>query len=118
MPAQHVIAALLTRAQDPNAELTYMQQAARSHTIVLGWLPKLVMANMVGLFSVAYAYTTARRGATGADIFFWLGLLIIFVPAIVRLISPATPRFERISLLCVVGISFYLVRVMYSPLNF
>lgn len=118
MPAQHVIAALLTRAQDPNAELTYMQQAARSHTIVLGWLPKLVMTNMVGLFSVAYAYTAARRGATGADIFFWLGLLIIFVPAIVRLISPATSRFERISLLCVVGISFYLVRVMYSPLNF
>src|SRR4051794_38531885 len=52
MPAQHVIAALLTRAQDPNAEMTYTQQAASSHTVVLGWLPKLVMTNMVGLFSL------------------------------------------------------------------
>src|SRR5207253_960350 len=49
---------------------------------------------------------------------FWLGLLIIFVPSVVRLISPTASRFERISLLCGVGIAFLIKKVMYSPLYF
>lgn len=118
MPAQHVISALLTRAQDPNSEMVYTQQVAQSQAGVLGWLPILTLTSILGVFLVAYAYTTARSGATGAILFYWLGLLIIFVPSAVRLISPATSRFERISLLCVTGICFYLFKVMYSPLNF
>jgi hypothetical protein len=36
----------------------------------------------------------------------------------VRLISPKASRFERISLLCVVSVCFYLVKVLYNPLYF
>src|SRR5205085_11604749 len=46
------------------------------------------------------------------------GLLLIFVPNTVRLLSPVPLRLERICLLCVLGISLYLVHFMASPLHF
>ncbi|GAC1381082.1 MAG: hypothetical protein NVS4B7_03540 [Ktedonobacteraceae bacterium] len=67
---------------------------------------------------MAYACTEARNSIQGADFFFWLGLLMIYVPAVVRLLLPGASRFERISLLCSVGLCLYLVNVSLSPLYF
>lgn len=116
-----VIATVLTRARDAQPEVlspishTSRQQAAGSQTPAWGWLPMLTLTSTLGMLSVAYANNSARYGATGVDIFFWLGVLLIFVPSLVRLISPAASRFERISLLCVVGICCYLVRQLGMP---
>src|SRR5205823_3208057 len=52
------------------------------------------------------------------ELFFLPGLLIIFVPNMMRLMAPTPSRFERICLLSVVGICFYLVQLMASPLHF
>ena len=87
-----------------------------SHT--WGWLPILTLITTLGVFSVAHAFIRARLGGSEAAFFFWLGLLMIFVPATIRLLSAAPSRCERICLLCIVGTCFYLVNVMYSPLYF
>jgi Double zinc ribbon len=119
MPVQQVIAAVLTRAQDPKPEAPDTnRQKAVAQSVTWGWLPLLALTSTFGTLSVAHGFTSARLGIPGAEIFFWFGLLLIFVPATVRLISPTASRFERISLLCVVGICFYLVKVMNSPLYF
>src|SRR5204862_1717261 len=41
-----------------------------------------------------------------------------FVPNLVRLLSPTSSRLERICLLCILGMCFYLVQFMISPLYF
>lgn len=127
-PIQHIIAALLVRACDPEPELlpashqhSYAQYQKTEAGSNWGWLPSLALISTLGVFLVAYAYTSARDSSNGtgkAELFFWLGLLLIFVPSVVRLVAPHATRFERVGLLCVVGISFYLVSVMYSPLYF
>jgi hypothetical protein len=123
IPMQHVITVVLTRARDTESEAVpttqmHLQEAVLSQPIVWGWLPLVTLISTLGLLSVAYVYTSSRNGAAQANAFFWLGLLLIFVPMVVRLISPAASRFERIGLLCVVGICFYLVKVMQNPLSF
>ncbi len=45
-------------------------------------------------------------------------LLLMFTPIAVRLLLPATSRTERICLLCVLGLSCYLVKVIANPLYF
>ncbi len=120
MPIQRFIVVALTRAQDTEPEIprTRHQKVAGPEPITWGWLPMLALTSSLGVFAVAYAYNAARNNATGANIFFYFGLLLIFVPSLVRLLSPSASRFERISLLCVTGICFYLVKVMLSPLSF
>ncbi len=120
MFVQRFIAVILTRALDPEPERLDLnrQKALGSQALVWGWLPWLTLSSAFGTLIVAHAYTSARLGLPGADFFFWFGLLIIFVPATVRVLSPTASRFERICLLCIVAICFYLVKVMNSPLFF
>ncbi len=120
IPLQHLIAAILMRGRDaqPEVSLSSYQKAEASLPTTLGWLPMLTLIGTCGVFLVAYACTDARNNGKGADFFFWLGLLLIFVPPVVRLLSPVASRFERISLLCVVGLCLYLVNVSFSPLYF
>lgn len=117
---QHIIAAVLFRARDPAPELYFSsrQKTVASQPLTLGWLPVLTLTSTLGVFSVASAYISASNQFPWAEIFFWLGLLLIFAPSVMRLISPSASRLERISLLCVMTICFYLVKVMSSPLYF
>jgi hypothetical protein len=122
MPVQRFITVVLTRARDPEPEglpvrKTKDQEATVPQIIAWGWLPLLTLTNAIGLLSIAYASTRASNGATGVDMFVWFGLLVIFVPSTVRLISPVASRFERISLLCIVGICFYMVNVLLEGLG-
>src|SRR5205823_4106453 len=87
-------------------------------TSVLGLLPVLTLTSTVGLFLVSFAYYISQYGTPVLEFFFLFGLLLIFVPNVVRLMSPAPSRLERIGLLCVAGICFYLVQLMISPLHF
>src|SRR6266571_612329 len=120
LPVQHAIAAVLARAGDPEPEVPHTgdQKAAGSPAIAWGWLPILTLTSALAMLPVAYAYTSSRSGTAGAATFFWLGVLLMFVPPVVRLISPAASRFERMNLLCVVGACFYLVDVVARPFAF
>ena len=95
-----------------------LPKVSKVKAITLGSIPLLTLLSSLGVFAVAHAYNTARDNTPGSALFFWLGLLLIFVPALARLISPAPLRFERIGLVCVSAICLYLVKVMLSPLYF
>ena len=117
---QKGIGAILIRARDPQAEVSYIepQKAKEIQAQTWGWLPILALTDALGVLCMAHAFTSARLGLPGADFFFWFSLLLIFVPSTVRLLSPTASRFERISLLCMVAICFYLVKLTNSPLYF
>ena len=119
-PMHHLLISLLHRAGDPQPEA---YDADRQDTLALrlaiwGWLPWLAFASALGMALIAYAFASSRDGGTGLRIFFYPGLLLIFAPTVLRLLSPAPSRTERIGLLCVVGVCCYFIKVMGSPLYF
>jgi hypothetical protein len=83
-----------------------------------GWLPALSLIGALGLLLVAVADSGARESAAWAEVGFWSGLLTLFMPIAVRLISDRATRRERLGLVVVLGIGLYLVKVLHSPLNF
>ncbi len=115
---QRMIATGLARLQDPQPEGLFTRglQAVKPES-VLGLLPVLTLTSTSGLLLVSFAFYISPYGNIALEFFFYLGLLLMFVPNVVRLMSPAPSRLERICLLCVVGICFYLVQLMVSPLR-
>lgn len=83
-----------------------------------GWLPALSLLCAAGVLLVAVAYEGGRMAAPWADSLFWVGLLVLFLPIAVRLFSPQPTRRERLALLIVLGIAFYLVKYLQYPLDF
>ena len=116
-PIQHLLIALLNRTRDPEPE-TYDEKCQDAQFAVWGWLPWLAFTSVLGIALIAYAFANSRDGGTGLRTFFYPGLLLIFTPTALRLISPAPSRIERISLLCIAGVYCYLIKVMTSPLYF
>jgi hypothetical protein len=118
MPVRRALSVLFARAQDPQPELGQTAEPLTGHTAGLGLLPILSLAGALGLFAVAHSYTSLRLNEGGTEGFFWLGILLIFAPSSVRLISPDIPRFERIALVCMVAMFLYLVFVIKNPVSF
>lgn len=83
-----------------------------------GWFPALMLVNALGLLAVAFANSAALAGAWGAEVLFWLGLLLMIVPSAVRMVTPTMARRERIAIVVGLGLAFYLVKVLHSPLAF
>src|SRR6266436_7992650 len=63
-----------------------------------GWLPVLSLTSAVGVFLVALAGDAGRVASQWADLLFWLGLLTLFLPIALRLLSSKPARRERIAL--------------------
>ena len=65
-----------------------------------GWFPALSVVGATGIFMVAIADTLARGGVSGAELLFWTGLLVLFVPIAARLLSatPATVSYTHLTL--------------------
>lgn len=79
-------------------------------------LVALVMA--VGLLIVSYADGRARTGhVANAYILLWLGLIVVFTPALVHAWR-ASGRTETITVLVLLGLALYMVKVLDSPLHF
>jgi hypothetical protein len=51
-------------------------------------------------------------------VLFWLGLLAIFLPITARLAARSATRNERVGLLLLLGLSFYLAKVFRDPFRF
>jgi Dolichyl-phosphate-mannose-protein mannosyltransferase len=84
------------------------------------WIYSVVLLTAVGLGCVCVADAASISGYryTGASVFFWLGLLLIFVPVTVRVLMRATPRRERLALVVLLGLAFYAVKLLGSPHGF
>jgi len=115
-PVQLPLLRLYRRARDPEPEAYYGSNPAPP--VSLGWLPLLTLTSALGVFLVAYAFHDSRIGGVGWEAFFFSGLLLMYVPPLLRLISPAPSRFERVALVCMVGLACYLIKIMASPLYF
>lgn len=75
----------------------------------------LSLLGAFGVLIIACAYTIARRDTTWAVPMFWFGLMVVFLPVALRLGRPSITRGERISLIVVLGIYLYLIKVLHSP---
>jgi uncharacterized membrane protein len=82
-----------------------------------GWLPVVSVVDALGLCVVAVAYAGARVNAIWGDPVFWVGILLLFVPAAIRVLSPTVSQGERIGMLVMLGIALYLVKVFQYPLT-
>ncbi len=113
---QNIVNRGLARLQDPQPEglSTRGLQAIKTENN-LGHIPMVVLLCALGLLMVSTAYYVSPYGDLLLEIFFFPGLLLIFVPITVRLLSATASRFERMCLLCIAGICFYLVQFMVSP---
>ena len=107
---------LVTSARIPR--LTVGAALRTAQTGRWGWLPLLSLVSAVGLLLVAAADTLSRSGVGQYELLFWIGLLMVIVPIAARLISLEPSRRERIGLVVLVGLGFYLVKVMHSPYQF
>ena len=71
-----------------------------------------------GLLMVALGNNAARENAGHAQILFWGGLVLIYAPIAVRLLSPSSSRGECMALSMLLGGSLFLVKVLYNPTGF
>lgn len=87
---------------------------------ILAWgsFPQIVLLGACGVLTVALANFAAVQGASHADLLFWLGLALIFIPFAVRLISAAPTRGERLALVLSMGLALYSVKLLHSPVAF
>ncbi|HXZ06329.1 MAG TPA: hypothetical protein VEH81_15960, partial [Ktedonobacteraceae bacterium] len=83
-----------------------------------GLLPQFSVICAIGVFLVALAYEGGRLSIPRAEILFWTGLLILFLPVVIRLFASKPARRERIGLLVILSISLYLVAYFEYPLYF
>ncbi|HET9899596.1 MAG TPA: hypothetical protein VFR46_00785 [Actinomycetes bacterium] len=99
-------------------ELLQTRPAEATQPDGFGQLPALAVTTAVGLLVVALADTLARAAHGAAVLVFWAGLLIMFVPLAGRLVGASASRTERIGLVLIAGVGFYLVKLAQSPIRF
>lgn len=92
--------------------------AVASGTVGWGRLPFVALISASGLLLVAIGYTAGRSVAYWADPVYWAGILMIFIPIALRLLSARASRQERLGLVCIIGLELYLVKVLNSPSSF
>jgi hypothetical protein len=89
--------------------------AAEPQAQVWGWLPELSLTTALGLLLVAFTNYGAYTAAEWATPLFWLGLLVLLLPPVYRLSSAHAARRERIGLVILLVMGFYVVKLMHSP---
>lgn len=72
----------------------------------------------VGLLLIALGNNAAREEAGGAQILFWGGLVLIYAPITLRLLSTAPSRAECMALSVLLGTGLFVVKLLYNPVGF
>src|SRR5262245_17938799 len=83
-----------------------------------GWLPVITLLQTSALLLVAIAYSGNRNGAAWATPLFWLSLVVIFAPSALRVSFRSISRKERMGLVIATGLALYLVKMLYTPIDF
>jgi hypothetical protein len=80
----------------------------------------VVLYMVVGLTLVAVADQTSVRGGNynEAVILFFAGLIAMFFPTAVRVLAPDVIRQERFTLIILLGLALYAVKIIGSPSSF
>jgi hypothetical protein len=81
----------------------------------IGLLAPISVVAALGVFCVALADAAARGSDGSQQTFFWIGIVLIVLPTVIRLCSAEATRTERVGLVVVFGLALYLTKVTYSP---
>jgi hypothetical protein len=84
----------------------------------LGWFPLIALSTAIGLALCTIADALSRSTRSSSQVPFWLGLLFIVVPTAFRVSQAQIRRTERISLVVLLGLALYLVKVVHDPFGF
>lgn len=82
------------------------------------WRTLLTLIHGLVLLCIAILFVASRQGYGGFDVVFVIAMGVIFALPAWRLLHPTLVRSEQIYLLCLVGMTCYLVKVLCSPLGF
>jgi hypothetical protein len=108
----------LREAKSPGLKIEDTVIVAKPTIDSWGWLPILSLTSAVGVFLEALADFAGLFEVQGADVLFWSGLIVIFLPITWRLLRPEPARRERIALLLILDIALYFVCILTHPLGF
>lgn len=86
--------------------------------IELGSVPVVALAAAVGLAICAGADALSRATLAPSSWMFWGGIVVICAPVAVRLCSSRAATSERLTLVCLLGLSLYLTKLMRDPSMF
>lgn len=118
---QYLFRTGLARLQEPQPEglLTRGLVAVRSGS-GLGLAPLLALTDASGLLIVSLSYylSVLSYNYLAIESSYLGGLLLIFAPNLLRLLSRKPSRVERICILCILGIVAFFVAFMSNPLYF
>lgn len=78
----------------------------------------LALVVSAGLLLVALGNNAARKETAGAQMLFWGGLVLIYAPIALRLLSPSSSRLECMALSMLLGGGLFMVKVLYNPIGF
>ena len=102
-------------ARRPSAESRRARQRPLGS---LGLAPLLAVVAAGGLLMIAFGNNAARVGQGEAQPLFWGGLVVVYAPIALRLLSKSASREERIALALLLGGALYMVKVLYDPTKF
>ena len=95
---------------EANAGTTWVSGTVRWTSVAA---PVLLAA--LGVACVAVADAAALRGSPLPLALWWIGLLLIFVPAAATLLLSRVSRGEAVTVLLVAGMAIYAVKLVYAP---
>jgi hypothetical protein len=119
-PLRQLLEVMQYHARDTDAEI-YLGETLvlRSlYRMSWHWRMGLTLSSACTLLCIAFVFVCSRQGGAGLSEMFLLAIAFIFVLPAWRLLAPVLPRGERIYLLCLVGMTCYLVKVLGFPLHF
>lgn len=87
----------------------------RATTQQYRWFAVVTLCSAAGIALCEVGDALSRSTRSTSQLPFWAGLMLILVPVVLRLLSPEAARGERISLVLLVGLSLYLVKVIWGP---
>ena len=83
-----------------------------------GWFPAVALLCSVMLALVTLGHAASRSGRSYGEIPYWIGLAIPILVVAYRQAVPRLDRAERLSLVVLLGLFFYLVKVTRDPFLF
>jgi hypothetical protein len=108
------------RAKEGTSSDRFLHGIALTVMSALSQAPFVCFISALGLLAVTLAYNSGRNesAVVWAGMLRWVGSLIIFLPVAARLFAHTTTRRERIGLIIFLGLEMYVVKLLYSPLEF
>ncbi len=80
--------------------------------------PVVSIVYATALLVIAVSYSASRTEASWAQPVFWAGFLLLLIPSVALLTSSSGSRNQRIAVLTLLGLSFYGMKILYSPIGF